>query len=146
MQISFNKHSWPSISESLASTNHGIKTVFSFHDWNPWIHCSMSFYVRELSIWGCCYLRWEGSLEPILLGYGGLTMLFLVHGGLMHTRHSYYREVVFVALVILILNPIFYFLEMNLMHLLSCLDSVAPASLFRSIMSSRFRTIVKICQ
>lgn len=51
-------------------------------------------------------------------------MLFLVLGGLMHIRHSFYREVVFVALVILILNPIFYFLEMNLMHLLSCLDFV----------------------
>lgn len=44
----------------------------------------------------------------------------------MHIRHSYDREVVFVAFAVLILNPIRSFLEMNLMHLLSCLGSVAP--------------------
>lgn len=94
-----------------------------------WMH-SLFYVILCKEVEHVRMLLSEGSLEPNPLGYGESMILFLVHSGLMHIRHSYDREVVFVAFAILILNPILYFLEMNLMHLLSCLGSVAPASLF----------------
>lgn len=108
MQISFSKYSWPSISESLASTNHGIKTVFSIHDWesvdaeggvDALFYVILCKEVEPLRM-----LLSEGSLEPNPLGYGGSTMFFLVHSGLVHIRHSYDREVFLLLSLILYLT------------------------------------------